>query len=68
MNAKNELECKDDVSTYPDGQLVLFALDVDDLDLEVDSDGGGDLVRSKEDAVDEAHEERTLSSATASDE
>lgn len=56
------------MSTYPDGQLVLFALDVDDLDLEVDSDGGGDLIGGKKDAVYEAHEERTLSSATTSDE
>lgn len=53
---------------YPDGQFVLFALDINDLDFKVDTDGGRDLIRSKEDAVDKTHEQTALSCATAADE
>jgi len=59
---------KQEFTAYPDGQLVLFALDINDLDLEVDSDGGGNLVWGEENAINEAHEQTTLAGAAAANE
>ena len=61
MRRKKEL-------AYPDGQLVLLALDINDFDLEIDSDGGRDLVRRKKDTINKAHEQTTLACAAAANE
>ena len=59
---------KQEFTAYPDGQLVLFALDINDLDFKVDTNGGRNLVWGEEDTVDKAHEQTTLACAAATNE